>query len=228
MEDKLCSDQMGNMEQLVERAFWEALAHGEGVNSSWQPGTEPTEANFVVEDLPHARINYPWNPTAPEAEAFFTDSESLSIWDGWQDVEIRDRAHSFFNNVDQLWATSLQATLLERFAARVPQNWITAIAQQTQQVVADVQQTMSDASAVLSEQLVQCVREVVPGLAEEDFYILARPLAVSMRSADDSINAAIAQVPQVEWDQLSDVQRARLSLAVARYAIDQLHSSQDA
>lgn len=230
MEDKLCSGDMRKVEALLEQAFWEAIVQAEGVQSAWQPGTEPTEAAFTVEEKPQARIAYPWNPTSPETEAFFTESAPLSIEDGWQEEAVGDRARAFFNTLDQVWATSeLQVSLVERFAARMPKAWITAIAQQAQQIVADAQQTISQASATLSEQLVQCVRDVVPGLADDDFYVLARPLAVSMRSDSTTmIDTFVAQVPQVDWEQLSDVQRARLSLAVARYAIAGLQATPDA
>ncbi|MDX2230501.1 MAG: hypothetical protein NW220_12745 [Leptolyngbyaceae cyanobacterium bins.349] len=231
MEDKLCSGDMGHPNGIVEQAFWDALLKAEGMRCSWQLGEEPMESAFTVEALPNAQIAYPWNPAAPESEPFFTDSDVPSIFEGWQDAEITSRSRSFFNQVNQLWSgASLQATLMEQFAARVPQAWLMAIAEQAQKVVAETQQAVATASTNLADQLVQCVREIAPGLAEEDFYVLARPLAVQMRngSTTTTVDAFIAQVPQLQWEQLSEVQRARLGLAIARYAIDELQSAEEA
>jgi hypothetical protein len=231
MEDKLCSGDMGKTKALVEQAFWEALVKAEGIHYSWQPGEEPMEAAFTVEDVPSARMAYPWNPSTPEAETFFNDADVSSIFDGWQDEEVVHRSHLFFKSVDQLWAgASLQAVLVKQFAARVPQAWLTAISQQAQKVVVNTQQAVAEASTNLADQLVQCVREIAPGLAEEDFYVLARPLAVQMRNggATHTIDTFIAQVPQVAWEQLSEVQRARLGLAIAHIAISELQSAPEA
>ncbi len=157
-------------------------------------------------------------------------ADDCSIFDGWQDDEIVTRSRSFFNTIDRLWAVpTLQTSLVERFAARIPHNWLMKIADQAQQVLAETTQVVSEQSTLLADQLVQCVREIAPNLAEEDFYVLARPLAVQMRDGGvmNTIDTTIAQVPQLEWERLSDVQRARLSLAIARYAISELQASQD-
>lgn len=222
MEDQRYSGDLGNIEAIVDRDFWEALVKAEGVNCTWQADEEPVEASLTVEANPDARIAYPWNPMMPESEAFFMNPATPTIFDGWQTTEVVERANAFFNHMNQLWAVDpVEATLMARFAARVPQAWLAAIAQRAQQVVANAQ-TVANASLTLSDQLVQCVQDMVPGLAEDDFYVLARPLAVQMRNGGltNPVDAQIAQVPQVEWEQLSDVQRARLGLAIARYAIE--------
>jgi len=230
MEDKICTGDLGN-EAIVDRAFWEALVQAEGLSYTWQSGEEPIESSFRVEENPNARIAYPWNPALPESDAFFTNSEIPSIFEGWQEDEIANRAQAFFNQMNQLWSTNrVESTLVERFAARMPQAWLAAIAQRAQEVVAATQHTVADVSNTLADQLVQCVREIAPGLAEDDFYVLARPLAVQMRngSTTNVVDAQIAQVPQLEWEQLSDVQRARLGLAIARYAINELQTTENA
>lgn len=231
MEDKLCSGDVGKTEAMIDRAFWEALVQAEGVSYTWQPGEEPVEASFTVEENPTARIAYPWNPAMPESDAFFMDSAMPSIFDGLEEDEVTHRSNVFFNNINQLWSVnSVETTLIERFASRMPKTWLTAIAQRAQQIATDAQQTFADATNTLADQLVQCVREVAPALAEDDFYVLARPLAVQMRngSAGSVVDTQIAQVPQLDWEQLSDVQRVRLSLAIARYAINEVQVSNDA
>jgi hypothetical protein len=231
MEDQICIGDLGAHEALVDRAFWEALVEAEGVSHTWQPGEEPLESAFTVAEDPTAQIAYPWNPATPEAEAFFMNSAMPSIFDGISEAEVSQRSQNFFNHLNQLWPiVSVEATLIERFAARVPQNWLAAIAQRAEAVVNTAQQTVADVSNTLADQLVQCVREVAPGLAEDDFYVLARPLAGQMRNSSSMnvVDAQIAQVPQVAWEQLSDVQRARLGLAIARYAINELQPTEDA
>lgn len=231
MEEKMCSGQVGKAtvepvaEQVAEQELWAALLQAEGVDYVWQPAETLQEDAVTVADAPQARISYPWNPFTPEAEAFFTAANPTgSIFDEWQESEIADRSQSFFGQLDQLWTANLQATLAERFAARIPHQWLTAIVQQAQQAIANAQTAMSDTSNVLADQLVQCVRDIAPSLADDDFYVLARPLAVQMRNGGmtTTVSSFIAQVPSVEWEQLSDVQRARVGLAVARCAIDQL------
>ncbi|EKQ69249.1 hypothetical protein OsccyDRAFT_1874 [Leptolyngbyaceae cyanobacterium JSC-12] len=229
MEEKLCSGNEGKVDATVEQDFFAALLSSEGISFIQTISEASDERVVTVAEDPKAKIAYPWNPLMPEAEAYFVESDLPSIFDGWQEEEIVSRSRSFFAGIDHLWSTvSLQATLVERFAARVPQNWLVAIAQQAQKVVADTQKAVSEASSTLADQLVQCVREVAPSLTEEDFYVLARPLAVQMRNGGmtSTVDAFIAQVPQVEWDQLSEVQKARLGLAIARYALSELQTSQ--
>ena len=52
---------------------------------------------------------------------------------------------------------------------------------------------------------------------------MARPMAFAMRgsSADEFVEATIQSVRQDDWDALSPIEQARLSLAAARYAISQ-------
>jgi len=231
MEEKLCSGNVGKVDVTVEQDFFAALLHSEGVHLTQTVSEASDEVVVTVAEDPNAKIAYPWNPLMPEAEAYFIEGDLPSIFEGWQEEEIVSRSRSFFAGIDHVWSTvSLQATLVDRFAARVPQSWLAAIAQQAQKVVADTQKVVSEASNTLADQLVQCVREVAPGLAEEDFYVLARPLAVQMRNGGttNAVDSFIAQVPQVEWEQLSEVQRARLGLAIARYALSELQASQDA
>lgn len=227
MENKLCSNDVGKV-AAMEQALLEALLNSEGITITDELSDDLSEAAFQVEENPNARIAYPWNPSTPESEVFFNNPSTPTIFDGWQDEEIVSRSQAFFGGMNQIWThAGLQASLAERFAARIPHNWLATIAQQAQKVVAEAQQAVSEQSAILAEQLVQCVRDIAPGLAEEDFYVLARPLAGQFRNGGTAgvVDSTIAQVPQLEWEQLSDVQKARLGLAIARFAIDELQSN---
>lgn len=221
MENKvMCSNDQANSEAKVEHALWAALLHAEGVSCSWT-GEEPlTEDNFTVAENPKAAVPYVWNPAAPESESFFTALEQELPLDDWNVAEVATRSGVFFAQVEQLWSTAtLQETLMQRFATRIPQQLLTAIATRAQQVLLS--------SVSLADQLVQCVQDVMPTLAEDDLYVLARPLAHAMRGNDSPVEATLERVRLVEWDALSDFDQARLSLAIARYALAELEAKHE-
>jgi len=171
---------------------------------------------------------YPWNPAEPEAEAYFAQLEREFLIDRWQEVEeITQASQALFAQLHQCWTSSrlvveenLRQSLTERFAALMPEAWLEAIAHKAQQLVAT---NLSKA-----EQLVQCVKPMLPNWAEDDLVVLARPLAYAMRGQSESA----AEVPPgfvrpVEWPELSPMEQARLSLAVAHCALQHLQNSVD-
>lgn len=232
MEIKVGFGNAGELEVMSEQELWDALLRNEDVTINWQDDQPLTEDMVQVSENPHAQVRYPWNPADPEAAAFFTDSDTPSIFEGWQEEEIANRSQSFFNRLDQVWApVTLQSRLAERFSARIPQSLLATIAQQAQTALSTTQQALNTSLSVadqLSAQLVQCVQSITPALATEDLYVLARPLAYQMRNGgvQDAIDTTLSQVPQAEWEQLSEMQRARLSLAIARFAISELQAPQ--
>jgi hypothetical protein len=227
MEKNFNSDGLGHLQANTERDFLAALLNVDNIQSAWQPGEALSEDMMRVAELPEATATYPWNPAAPEAEAFFAQSERISIFDGIE-AELPSRANRFFAQLDQRWGTvSLEATLAQRFASRVPQSLLAAIAQSAQAALSQAQGAVASslsAADQLAAQLVGCVEGVMPSLATEDLFVIARPLAYQMRNGEQCVDAAIAQVPTTEWENLSDVQKARLSLAIARCAIDELQA----
>ncbi|XHX76623.1 MAG: hypothetical protein RBJ76_19600 [Stenomitos frigidus ULC029] len=221
MENKvMCSDHQANSEANVEQALWAALLHAEGVACAWQGGEPLTDAQFTVAEDPQATIPYVWNPATPEAEPFFKALEQALPLDDWNAADVAIHSDRFFAQVNQLWSNAtLQETLIQRFATRIPQTLLTAIATRAQQVLSS--------SVSLADQLVQCVQEALPHLAEDDLHVLARPLAYAMRGNDSPIESTLERVRSVEWDALSDVEQARLSLAIARYAIAELEAKSE-
>ncbi len=217
MEKKaMCSDHQADLESNVEQMLWAALLHADGTDCSWKTGEPLAEDKFTVAETPNAKIPYVWNPAEPEAESFFTELEQEFSLDDWKVDEVATRANAFFAHVDDLWATAtLQETLVQRFAARVPQQLLTAIANRAHQVVAG--------SLSLADQLVHCVQDALPNLAEEDLQVLARPLAYAMRGNDSPIESTLDRVRTIEWNALSEVEQARLSLAIARFALAELN-----
>jgi hypothetical protein len=175
---------------------------------------------------------YPWNPTDPESEAYFVEQEQQFPLEDWSESEITARSDSFFSQIEQTWneilpeveyisvsnvtdSQYLQANLQQRFAAYIPQGWLQAIADRASQVLTN-QKSMTD-------KLVQCVQELLPNWAEDDLLILARPFASSMRSADTTtVESVLGNASCSQWAALSEIEQARASLAIARYALAQL------
>ncbi|HEY9908761.1 MAG TPA: hypothetical protein V6D18_14280 [Thermosynechococcaceae cyanobacterium] len=211
------SNPLENLEAIVERELQDALLQAEGVHCSWQPDQPLTEDSVTIAETPHARIAYPWNPI--EAEDFFSQPDAVSVWEGWENDD-SEPASRFFDQLDSLWATAgLQNSLTERFGLRLPQPLLSAIARRAQAIAAT--------SATLADQLVQSVQDLLPNLTElveEDVYVLARPLAHAMRG--EATIDPVSAVRSSEWEQLSETEQVRLSLAVAHYALAELKQSE--
>lgn len=190
--------------------------------SSFQAQAELELLQLILEEPP----SYPYNPAEPEAEAYFAALEQEVLATGWFAEDLTAQGQVLSNRIDQLWSAfatpvvsiatdSLSAALLQRFAVRAPQDVIHRISQQAQQLVS---QNLS-----MAEQLVQCVQGCLPQWGAEDLQVFARPLAFTMRSSEaEVLESTINSVRSVEWAELSDVEQARLSLAIARYALSQL------
>ncbi len=199
------------------------------VPSSSYPGDLGQEfLHLLLED----DASYPWEPEASAAAAFFSGVEDEWVNGQTQDEidAINAQGNVFFSQLDQAWATSLAATslvannslqaqLLQHFGDRVPQAFIDGIVQQAS--------TLFKTQQPLADQLVQCVQNLLSGWATDDLMVLARPYAYAMRGTNtDTLEAALRSVRYAAWTELSGVEQARLSLAIARYTISQL-SSQD-
>lgn len=176
-----------------------------------------------VFDTNHDAI-YPWNPAAPEAEAFFAELENECETVGWTTAAFASAAEALSQTMDTLWATvaasapsiPLPEAALQEF--QIPQSLLNTIIQRAQQVI--------ESNLSLADQLVQCVRDVLPSLADEDLQVLARPYAFAMRgSATETLEVALRTMRCAAWTELSGIEQARLSLAIARYAIAQAPGS---
>jgi hypothetical protein len=212
------SGDQGRRETEAELKLWDALLHAEGVQFAWADATEsPTEAMSTVEDKPSARSPYPWSVSDPQAEEFFSHLEQEFNLDAWDSAEVESRSRTFFACIDQLWAaTTVQETLAQRFASRVPQALLATITQQAQKLAAQ--------SLSLADQLVLCVQELLPNLAQDDLQVLARPLAYALRNGQtqSAVESTLAKVRPLDWEQLSDMEQANLTLAIARCALAEL------
>ena len=159
-------------------------------------------------------VAYPWNPAQLESESYLTAlDQEFALSDAFSDSDIAQKSQVLFGQLEQVWLTTdLQKSLREKFA-RVPQDFLTRIAQSVQNATVKYQS--------LADQMVECVLDILPQWAEEDLQVLARPLAYAMREVD-SEGTQLVMAARRPWTQLSEIEQARVSLAVARYAISQL------
>lgn len=183
---------------------------------------------MLQEDQP---LIYPWNPAAPEAEAYFEALEQEVLQIGWTTEDFVGSGQALATTLNQAWAefdgvptvatpavanpTTSPTVVLRQFAAQVPQQLLDTIVQRAQQLVTT--------NLSLADQMVQCVQACLPNWAEEDLQVLARPYAYAMRGADtEMLESALRSMRCAAWADLSGIEQARLSLAIARYALAQM------
>jgi hypothetical protein len=180
---------------------------------------------------------YPWNPADEESENYFAQLEQQFQLEDVLDEELTTRSQNFYNRLDTLWSNNfnsknykcstksslvanLQKNLQAGFAASVPQDWITVIAQKAAEIF--------NSGQSMGEQLVQCVESVLPTWQTDDLLVMARPFAYAMRSGEQqNVNSVVENVGNREWTNLSEVEKAKVSLAVASQALNQLNKSQE-
>ncbi|MEH1837005.1 MAG: hypothetical protein V7L29_34455 [Nostoc sp.] len=179
---------------------------------------------------------YPWNPGDEQSEAYFQELEQQFGMQDLLEEELTTRSQDFYSHLDTLWSNisvgsnynlnpqeavvhNLQETLRTTFFAYVPQVLLNTIATKAAEIFASHQ--------LMGEHLVECVQTVLPTWGTEDLLVLARPFAYAMRSSE-SQNAAstLSNLKNSEWTALSEVEKAKVSLAIASYAFNQLNKSQ--
>ena len=199
-------------------------------SESTRPCFSPFQAQAELEllqlVLSDSDTPYPWNPTDPNSYAYFEQLEQEVVAAGWTADDLVPYSQALSSQIDQLWTTLetpvptaawlFNADLFQQFANRMPQNLLETLVHRAQQVVA--------AQSALADQLVLCVRDILPEWGDDDLHVLARPFAYAMRSGAETelLDGALQSVRCAEWTELSSIEQARLSLAIARYAIAQL------
>ncbi|MHC5936299.1 hypothetical protein [Nostoc sp.] len=194
------------------------------------------ELEFLEALLEPEDATYPWNPGDEESEAYFQGLEEQFGMPDLVDEELMRRSPDFYNHLDTLWSDitstpdynqnqrqsvvlNLQETLRTTFCAYVPQELLNVIATKAAEIFA--------ARQLISEQLVECVQTVLPTWGTEDLLVLARPFAYAMRSSESpNAASALSNLKNSEWTVLSEVEKAKVSLAIASYAFTQLNKSQ--
>jgi hypothetical protein len=166
------------------------------------------DISVEIAPAPQGKISYPWNPS--ESPDFFNAiDQAPQLTDAMDDGEIETRAHSFFNTLDQLWDRSLQTLLVRKFAT-VPQAILATIASQAER--------LAQTAASQADQLLQCAQQALPQWDLDDLSVMARPMAYAMRGE------AKAETIVKDWTELSEVDRAKLVLEIAHYALNQSKS----
>lgn len=191
------------------------------MNESTNPVSNLTPQQQIEQELLHSLLNqeeaYPWNLYDPATPQYLEGLEQAS------EATLLDEAlDSKWQQVSQLaaqlWESptqSLLATLTQKFGARMPAHLLQTLAASTQVVASD--------SGALIDQLVTAAQSVLTGWDADDLNVMARPLAMAMRSGQEEIlEATLRSVRQTDWAALSEVEQARLSLAIARYALNEL------
>ena len=191
------------------------------MNESTNPVSNLTPQQQIEQELLHSLLNqeeaYPWNLYDPATPQYLDGLEQAS------EATLLDEAlDSNWPQVSQLaaqlWESptqSLLATLTQKFGARMPAHLLQTLAASTQVVASD--------SGALIDQLVTAAQSVLTGWDADDLNVMARPLAMAMRSGQEEIlEATLRSVRQTDWADLSEVEQARLSLAIARYALNEL------
>lgn len=194
----------------------------------------PVDLELLETLLAPEDATYPWNPADQESEAYFQQLEEQFALQDLLETELTARAQDFYHHLDTLWSgiTScdnnttnqvvvdhLQENLHTTFAASVPQIWLQAIGQKASEIFASQQS--------IGEQLVECVQAVLPNWEVEDLLVLARPFAYAMRGNEQQGAASVMNnANNQDWTGLSEIEQAKVSLAIAYYALIQLNSRQ--
>jgi hypothetical protein len=202
-----------------------ALLEPEDANYSYNVDLELLAALLEPEDA-----TYPWNPADEESEAYFSQLEQqCKFADFLAAEELTTRSDNFYHHLDLLWSgishpqthqlqqtvNYLQQSLHQVFTSLIPAGWLDTIANQATELF------KSEQSA--GEKLVNCVQSLLPDWQSEDLLVLSRNYALSMRSvADESLPPIIDSLKEREWSNLSEIEQAKISLAIADYAFQLL------
>jgi cell division septum initiation protein DivIVA len=201
----------------------------------FQPLCSPTDLE-LLEALLDEDPTYPWNPSQPEADDYFGNIETQSEIQDVLDEELTARSQSFYNQLDTLWShvsakqhyncsiavgfvAQLKENLQKQIAARVPHELIERIAEKAAEIF-NPQQSMG-------EQLLSCVQSILPGWESDDLTVLARPFAYAMRNSEtQNLETVLSKVGEDDWQNISEIEQARISVAIAYYALRQITTYQ--
>jgi hypothetical protein len=192
-------------------------------SSNQSPSDKLAEAQLQLIDcllaVDESAANYPWNPAEPAAAEYYLETDRHFSLDSWSDTEIAHSSQAFFAKIQSCWANSPSpelelsplAALMAKFGARVPQQWLAQIAANVSRLVPEQLEPI--------DHLVQSVQDLLPNWMAEDLLVIARPYAYAMRG-DTGVEHLSNIVRPLDWDQLSELERAKLTIAIAQVAIN--------
>ncbi len=174
----------------------------------------------LLHSLLEEESSYPWNPADPAA-AVVLDRLAQSFEEGELSPDIFESQWSQVAQLaEQLWAQSdaLTTRVAQRFATRMPKELVQRLVQTAR--------ATSNQGLALIDQLVASAQSVLTGWEVEDLQVMARPLALSMRGGqEEALTVMLRSVRETEWENLTEMEKARLSLAISRYILGELTDS---
>jgi hypothetical protein len=203
---------------------------------NFQPFCSPAQLELLETLLESEDTTYPWNPAKPESDDYFGTAEHQCQIQDLLDEELAVRSQSFYSQLDTLWSNvsakqqyncntavnlviQLKENLTKQIAARVPNELIARIAEKASEIFNPTQS--------IGEQLVSCAQAVLPSWGSDDLAVLARPFAYAMRNSEaQNLETVLDKVGEHDWQTLSEIEQARISVAIAYYALRQITSFQ--
>ncbi|NER82142.1 MAG: hypothetical protein F6K42_21795 [Leptolyngbya sp. SIO1D8] len=184
--------------------------------------------NGIELEMLHAVLDnetaYPWNLADPAAASYLDKLEAAFEPGDLSEDIFASQWHQLSQQAEQLWASqgvSLAAVLIRQFESRMPTQLLTRLA-------ASVEAGAQNSEALI-DQLVSSVQDILQGWDADDLQVMARPLAMAMRDGHgEVVDLTLQSVRQTDWENLSEVEQARLSLAIARYALGEVSQTKDA
>ncbi len=192
-------------------------------NSSSHPVSSHDPQTRAELDLLHrvldAESQHPWNPEDPSNAPYLMTLEATWEEDDFSKTTLATNAQQLWEEAGQLWPASsaLASRLKAEFESRMPADLLEHIAGRVQAIAAN--------GRPLLDQLVAAVDDSLTGWDAGDLRVVARPMAMAMRNGHgDIVEATLQSIrPGTDWEALSDLEKARLSLAIARYGFAQLN-----
>jgi hypothetical protein len=179
-----------------------------------------SEAELMDGLLAASTIEYPWNPADPDTADYYAQTDRQFSLDDWSDAEIAQKSQSLYARIESAWETtalgvtvSPLAALTAKFGARVPPQWLAQIAANVSHLATSQLEPV--------DRLVGSVQDLLANWAAEDLSVMARPYAFAMR-CDLGMDDPDKIVRPLAWAELSDLERAKLTILIAQYAIDAL------
>jgi hypothetical protein len=187
------------------------------------PPDNSSEAELQLIDcllaVDQSTANYPWNPAELATADYYLETDRHFSLDSWSEAELTHSSQAFFAKIQSCWDNSPSpevalnplAALMAKFGARVPQQWLAQIAANVSRLVPEQLEPI--------DHLVRSVQDLLPTWAAEDLLVIARPYAYAMRG-DTGVEQLDNIVRPLDWDQLSELERAKLTMTIAQVAIN--------
>ena len=190
------------------------------------------DLEFIEALLEPEDAAYPWNLADESTDAYFHNLELQFGLPDFSDAELITSSENFYQNLDIIWdqvavienhniskntVNYLQEVLHNAFSV-IPEVILTAIAQKAAEV------SILEQSA--SDKLIECVQALLPSWEVDDLLVLARPFAYAMRSnKPQTLTSVIRDFEGRDWANLSEIEQAKITLAIADYALQHLSKS---